>query len=196
MKKINVVFLIVIAFVAVGLFTYYKNNNGNYLNNSTEYGYVDATGTPKLIEPFYSTNHFVVADYIINPKDGDMTGTIQDTLFQCGNAGGGTVWLERGIYLVSKTIAVPASCTLMGDWQDPDNYQGTLDYGTKIVVDVNNFASDTGNNETSGLFRLHADGTFIIFGFKETISFADVTSQTELEYSTLYSSHHFCNNLC
>ena len=113
----------------------------------------DSSGTPKLVEPFYSTNHFIVADYVISPSGGDMTNSIQNALNQCGNSGGGTVWLERGIYLVSGTIVVPSGCTVMGDWQDPDNYQGTLDYGTKIVVDVNNFSTDTGNNETSGLFR-------------------------------------------
>jgi len=34
-------------------------------------------------------------------------------------------------------------------------------------------------------FKLQAEGTLIEFGFIDEISFADVTSQTEVEYSIL-----------
>ena len=115
-----------------------------------------ADSTPKLITPFYNQNHFVVADYVVSPSSGNMWNSIQDALNKCGNQGGGTVWLERGIYNVNKTIVIPTNCTLMGDWQDPDNYQGTLDYGTKIVVDVNNFSGEGSNYELTGLIRLSA----------------------------------------
>ena len=158
MKKIAMFFLIIFSLLVFGIFTYLKKSDNNYLNNTNtfiEKSLADSSTSPKLIDPFYSSNHFIVADYVLSSNGGDMSFAIQDALNKCSSSGGGTVFLERGIYVVSKTIVVPTSCTLMGDWQDPDNYQGTLDYGTKIVVDVNNFSSDTGNNETSGLFRLH-----------------------------------------
>ena len=112
-----------------------------------------ANEEPRLITPYYNTNHFIVADYVISPSNKDMTSTIVSALNKCKNSGG-TVWLERGIYNVSSPIDIPSGCTLMGDWQDPDNYQGTLDYGTKIVVDVNSFKSDNSNLESTGLFKL------------------------------------------
>ena len=110
------------------------------------------SNTPKLVTPAYNTNHFIIADFVLSPANGDRTDDIQYALNVCNSNGGGTVYLEKGIYNVSKQITIFSNCTLMGDWQDPDNYQGTLDYGTKIVVDVNTFDKGSG----SGLFKLNA----------------------------------------
>ena len=90
-----------------------------------------------------------------------MTKEIQNTLNRCNANGGGTVWLERGIYIISSPITIPSMCTLMGDWQNPDNYQGVLDYGTKIVVDVKKFKSDNNNLEETGLFKMKSSSGVI-----------------------------------
>jgi hypothetical protein len=152
-KKKTIISIILLAFV-IGIIAFPKSSAKYEEKIVVKEEKLGDASTPKLITPFYSTNHFVVADFVVTASNNDMSNVIQDALNKCSNQGGGTVWLERGIYKVSKTIIVPTGCTLMGDWQDPDNYQGTLDYGTKIVVDVNNFSADNGNLQLSGLFRL------------------------------------------
>ena len=146
-KLISVIgiFVVVLIYGAIFIFTNNKQNN-NELEIKEEI--LADVGTPKLINPTYPTDHYIVADYVLKPSSGDMTETIKNTLKTCGNNKGGTVWLEKGIYNVSSSITIPSGCTLMGDWQDPDNYQGTLDYGTKIVVDVKK------NTVKTGLFKL------------------------------------------
>jgi hypothetical protein len=137
------------------------------------------TNLPRLITPTYSTNHFIVADYVLNPSNSDMSDSIQNALNSCYQNGGGTVWLNKGIYYVSKSISIPSGCTLMGDYESPGSYgidsnatydksedswsksssnttvNTKLDYGTKIVVDVN------GNNKYSSS-KIEQTGLFIM----------------------------------
>ncbi len=149
MKRIVNTFIILVIFIFLML----PKNTNDLKDNDIILG---DTNLPRLITPTYSTDHFIVADYVLNPSSNDMSDSIQNTLNTCYKNGGGTVWLNKGIYYVSKPIDVPTGCTLMGDWQDPDNYSGTLDYGTKIVVNVNNFKRDNSDDERSGLFRMHS----------------------------------------
>ena len=152
MKRVIGILLFIFIFM---ILLNYQNNRIILTNNNLNTPEITLGDTsPSLITPYYSTNHFIVADYVISPSNSDMTDTIQNALNSCYSSGGGTVWLERGIYMVSKPITIPNGCTLMGDWQDPDNYSGTLDYGTKIVVDIYNFKPDSGNGEQTGLFRV------------------------------------------
>jgi hypothetical protein len=77
-----------------------------------------------------------VIDYTITAnKTGvvDSTNAIQIALNECYNAGGGTVYLPSGKYLVKSGIKIPAFVTLCGDWNDPDI---STDYGTIIIADV------------------------------------------------------------
>ena len=150
MKK---VFIILIVVILAFFLMHYKSEGIKEDNSDIILG---DTNTPSLVTPHYSINHFIVADYILSSNGSDMTNTIQNTLNSCYNNGGGTVWLERGIYYVTKSIIIPTNCTLMGDYQNPDNYSGTLDYGTKIVVDVNNFIIDNADIERTGLFKMHS----------------------------------------
>ena len=154
MKRIVSILLIIL----VSLFLLFHKNNGIHLENTSYFGDEIALGdsAPRLITPYYNSNHFIVADYVLSPSNGDMSNSIQNALNSCYASGGGTVWLERGIYNVSKPITIPTGCTLIGDYQDPDNYQGTLDYGTKIVVNVKNFKRDNADDERSGLFQMHS----------------------------------------
>ena len=149
--------MIVIMLSIISILVVYQRNNSKLDNSQNiDYKLGDTSSTPQLITPYYNVNHSIVADYALSSNGNDMTNTIQSALNNCSKNGGGTVWLEKGIYKVSSSIIIPSMCTLMGDWQDPDNYQGTLDYGTKIVVDVNTFKIDNNDLENTGLFKMNA----------------------------------------
>lgn len=94
---------------------------------------------PQLVETKYETNDVVVAE-IIPTEMGyavdatgktDSTEGIQKALYDCYNAGGGTVYLPVGNYAISDTVYIPPYVTLRGDWQDPDVGN---EYGTIISV--------------------------------------------------------------
>lgn len=94
---------------------------------------------PQLVETKYETEDVVVADivptemgYAVDSTGAtDSTSGIQKALYDCYNAGGGTVYLPAGNYAISDTVYIPPYVTLRGDWQDPD--VGT-EYGTIISV--------------------------------------------------------------
>lgn len=100
-----------------------------------------ATGesNPQIVNTLYETDDVVIADIIPtemgyavdNTGKYDSTDGIQDALYDCYNAGGGTVYLPAGNYAITDTIYVPPHVTLRGDWQDPD--EGT-EYGTIVSV--------------------------------------------------------------
>lgn len=114
----------------------------------------DGMAVPKLVETLYETRDVVIADYIptemgyaVDPSGtSDSTAGIQKALYDCYNAGGGTVYLPAGNYAISNSIYIPPFVTLRGDWQDPD--VGT-EYGTIISVWME------GKDRTNtGIFRL------------------------------------------
>lgn len=114
---------------------------------------------PRLIQTVYETDDVVIADYIVTeaPYNADPTGesdatsAIQKALDDASRAGGGTVWMPAGRYLVTKSINVPDFVSLRGDWQDPDsgNIKSMADYGTVILAKV-----PSSDSRTSGLFVL------------------------------------------
>ena len=150
-KKLAI--LILIVFIFVGIITFPSKKP---VLKSDDPVLADTATTPKLIKPTYAKKYDVVADIVLKSDGSDMTSKIQNALNECSNTGGGTVYLEKGVYNVSRPITVNSMCTLMGDYQDPDSYQGELDYGTKIVVDVNTFKPDKDDLERTGLFILKA----------------------------------------
>lgn len=81
----------------------------------------------------------------------DSTDGIQKALWDCFYAGGGTVYLPAGTYLITDTIYVPSYVTLRGDYQDPDALaeDEDLEYGTIILADV-----ETADSDTTGTFIL------------------------------------------
>ncbi|NLX92419.1 MAG: hypothetical protein GXZ02_00890 [Clostridiales bacterium] len=101
--------------------------------------YTDST--PCIVSTTYPAEDVVVADIIATqaPYFADTTGVVDSTiaiqraLDDCHAAGGGTVFLPAGKYLMTAGVTVPGFVTLRGDWQDPDT--GT-DYGTIILADV------------------------------------------------------------
>ena len=109
---------------------------------------------PQLVETKYETKDAVVADivptemgYAVDPTGAtDSTEGIQQALYDCYYAGGGTVFLPAGNYAVTDTLIIPQCVTLRGDWQDPD--VGT-EYGTVISAWM-----DSSEQTTGGLFLL------------------------------------------
>ncbi|HXA57752.1 MAG TPA: discoidin domain-containing protein, partial [Streptosporangiaceae bacterium] len=93
----------------------------------------DRTVNPKpvLIKTKYATEDAVVADfdataYGADPQGvKDSTKAIQAALYDCYDAGGGTVWLPDGTYRVTGTIEVMPFCTVRGDHRDPDHGTGS-----------------------------------------------------------------------
>ena len=96
---------------------------------------------PRIVETVYPTDDVVIADIVLTeaPYLADDTGqtdcaqVIQQALNDCYSAGGGTVFLPAGRYLMRGPVKIPAFVTLRGDWQDPDSGS---DYGTIILADV------------------------------------------------------------
>lgn len=115
-----------------------------------------ATGEPKpqLVETVYETKDVVIADYIptemgyaVDPTGAtDSTAGLQKVLYDCYEAGGGTVYLPAGNYAISDTVYIPPYVTLRGDWQDPD--VGT-EYGTIVSVWM-----ETEDSECAGAFEM------------------------------------------
>lgn len=110
---------------------------------------------PKLINTDNPTEDAVVADFDATAFGADRTGrtdstkAIQNAIYACVDAGGGTVWLPAGKYLVKDTVEVHAFCTLRGDRRDPDkpgNHHG--DYGTTVIADL------ASGNDGPALFRI------------------------------------------
>lgn len=80
----------------------------------------------------------------------DSSTAIQEALNDCYTAGGGTVWLPVGQYLVTKSINVPPHCTLRGDWHDPSTCSSPCTaYGSTILAEPS-----SGSATDPGLIRV------------------------------------------
>jgi len=103
--------------------------------------YAPLPQAPRIVTTMYPTDDVVIADIVLteSPYEADSTGltdctqVIQQALDDCYDAGGGTVFLPAGRYLVTGPVKIPAFVTLRGDWQNPDTGN---DYGTIILADV------------------------------------------------------------
>ncbi|GAA1569922.1 hypothetical protein GCM10009789_24350 [Kribbella sancticallisti] len=113
------------------------------------------TPKPTLVDTRHPTEDAVIADFDATKYGADRSGkkdstkAIQQAVYACQDAGGGTVWLPAGKYLVKDTVEVHAFCTLRGDRRDPDDAdKGRGDYGTVIVADL------ASGNDGPSLFRI------------------------------------------
>ncbi len=112
-----------------------EDPRGKYPKEGTQTGETK----PQIVDTKYETKDVVIADiiptemgYAVDPTGvTDSTEGIQQALYDCYSAGGGTVFLPAGNYAITETITIPQYVTLRGDWQDPD--EGT-EYGTVFSV--------------------------------------------------------------
>ncbi|WP_410792125.1 discoidin domain-containing protein [Kribbella sp. C-35] len=92
--------------------------------------------TPRLVSTSNPTEDGVVADFDATQFGADRSGrrdstqAIQQAIYACQDAGGGTVWLPAGQYRVTDTIEVHAFCSVRGD------HGQKLGTGTVIVADL------------------------------------------------------------
>lgn len=129
-----------------------NGSSGSSTANTT----ADPRLTPKLVTPVYETVDTVVAAADVTEFGADPTGkedstdAIRDAVFAVSGAGGGTVWMPKGTYRITKGLTIPSLVTLRGDYADPDKYD---EYGTVILADV--ASSDAVN---TGLINIAASG--------------------------------------
>lgn len=102
-----------------------------------------APSNPRIFDSGYDNEGYVLANYVATdePYCLDSTGQtdcsdmLQRMLEDCGQSGGGTVYLPAGKYLLKKNITIPVHVTLRGDYRDPDTVTDG-DYGTVILADT------------------------------------------------------------
>ena len=83
MKRNKLLALLIFLLLIIILINNKKDNNQFVNLNNDDKNLSDVKSLPQLIKPFYNTNHFIVADYIITPTDNDMTNEIQSALNDC-----------------------------------------------------------------------------------------------------------------
>lgn len=113
---------------------------------------------PRLIRSDNGAQAALVADIVLteapynadNSGREDVTSVLKRAVSDLSEAGGGTIYLPEGFYLLTGSVTVDNYITIAGDWRDPDECSGN--YGTVIVADVP-FSAQL----TSGLFRLRAN---------------------------------------
>ncbi|MBO6053319.1 MAG: hypothetical protein J6Q17_06240 [Clostridia bacterium] len=117
---------------------------------------LDSSTRPALITTLHETDAPVIADVVATDPDfgadptgkRDSTSAIKKALTVCANAGGGTVWLPAGQYLVTSSIEIPAYVSLLGE-RPLDDPKTLADYGTIIVA-----KPKTGQSPAASLFVL------------------------------------------
>ncbi len=110
---------------------------------------------PTIVKTSFDTEDIVIANIIATDDYGaDLTGmtdstkAIQRALDACAAAGGGTVFLPTGTYLVTSTVTIPEGVTLLGDWQDPEETDGAEPvYGTIILAKPKTVSEDAARDE-------------------------------------------------
>ena len=138
---------------------------------------------PQIAATSYETEDVVIADiiptrmgYAVDPSGKkDSTYGIQKALDDCFNAGGGTVFLPAGNYVITETINIPSYVTLRGDYQDPDGkLEGEkLECGTIISV-----KTDSVDSTSSGIVTLN--GSSGVVGL--TVYYPNQTLEKVLPY--------------
>lgn len=162
---------------------------GVYPSEGTQTGETN----PQIVETKYETEDVVVADiiptemgYAVDPTGAtDSTEGIQQALSDCYLAGGGTVYLPAGNYVITETITIPSFVTLYGDWQDPD--EGT-EYGTVFSVWM-----DPGDTSQPGAFRLNRSSGIV--GMTVYYPFQSLYEVLEYPYTFYVEDSHFLMTL-
>ncbi|MHB1454240.1 MAG: glycosyl hydrolase family 28-related protein [Saccharofermentanales bacterium] len=71
----------------------------------------------------------------------DDTTAFTDAIGYANSIGGGTVYIPAGKYLIKKSLQIPQSVYLLGDWNDPDKNPEKITEGTILycAADRDNF---------------------------------------------------------
>ncbi len=116
----------------------------------------------RIVETVFATDNVVLANivateapYSCDPTgEKDSTAALQQALDDCGNNGGGVVFLPVGRYTLTDTVTIPTGVVLHGDWQDPDALaEGEkLTYGTVLLAKLPTLAEDAPLNAGALLY--------------------------------------------
>lgn len=82
---------------------------------------------PRVIDTEYPTEDLVIASEIVAPLENaedDATVVIQNAIDAVAEAGGGTVFLPEGRYLLKGHLLLRNAVTLRGEWRAPDEAGG------------------------------------------------------------------------
>lgn len=118
---------------------------------------------PQVMTTANATDDVVVADIVPttmgyavdNTGVMDSTAGIQTALYDCYNAGGGTVFLPAGTYKISEEIHIPSYVTLRGDYDDADNTTDvTKGAKKKISGTVLSICVESDDSDTTGTIQL------------------------------------------
>ncbi len=151
------------------------------------------TPNPTLVQTVNPTEDGVIADFDATRYGADRSGrkdstkAIQNALYACEDAGGGTVWLPAGKYLVKDTLEVHAFCTLRGDHRNPDAHaKGRDDYGTVVIADV------ASGNDGPVLFRV--GGSAGVIGVTTYYPHQSATQPVPYNYTFEIPGHAWIGN--
>lgn len=93
----------------------------------------------RLADPVYEKLDDVVyglslADFGVEPGTGeDISQKLQAALFVLRNAGGGTLYIPSGEYVLNGVINVPKGVTICGDWKEPSEEDKKVE-GTVLCI--------------------------------------------------------------
>ncbi|GJM64081.1 glycosyl hydrolase family 28-related protein [Persicobacter diffluens] len=101
---------------------------------------IDFKPTPKVYETYYPTQEKVIA--MVNAADHgvlgngvtDVTTPLQKVIDKMHNLGGGTIFLPRGGYRLTKQLVLRPGVTLRGDWRDPED-EHKKGLGTTFMIE-------------------------------------------------------------
>ena len=138
---------------------------------------VFTNGEWDIVENLYKDNEYNAVNFFVSLSgaiaDGvyDDTSAIQAALDKAGNSGGGSVYIPKGKYRVSRPINIPNNVTLVGDFISPTSKKGSTD-GTVIIVDRSETLSD------ASLFILNDNSTISDL----TVWYEEQTFESVVEY--------------
>ncbi|MBE6758121.1 MAG: hypothetical protein E7552_06210 [Ruminococcaceae bacterium] len=124
----------------------------------------------RIVETVFATEDVVLANvvateapYFCDPTgEKDSTAALQQALNDCGQNGGGVVFLPVGRYVLTDTVTIPRGVVLRGDWQDPEALQEgeALTYGTVLLAKLSPLSEGAALNE-GALLHTGANSGFI-----------------------------------
>ncbi len=137
------------------------------------------TPPPEEETVVYENDDILLPDVICDKDNGydvdpegktSSTMALQKAVDDCYEAGGGTVYLPAGKYLVTSRIDLKPYVTVVGDYVSPENYK--TEYGTVIIAGVKSSAEDVG--EQVNVFRMYGSSGLIGLTFFYPEQYADM----------------------